>query len=651
MKNMMIKAGTAVPKMRVADPRFNTQEIISLIRKHHDCGILVFPELCLSGYTCADLFGQQALYQGVLEGLKEIEKVSAEYPETLIAVGAPIRHANALFNTAVFFSEGVMKGIIPKINIPNYSEFYEQRWFSSGKRIRNAWTMVNGREVPFGTDLFFEDPESGVCVGCDICEDLWVPDKPSTHACLAGANVIVNLSASDELIGKQDFRRTMVLQQSAACYCSYLYTSAGSDESSTDLVFSGHTLIAQDGRLLSESIFDERSSVKTAVLDIESSIFNRAHQNTFTNQKEKEYQKIPVRIRPLGGSYTIKADDLTRFLREENYEIAPFPFVPKDDEIRAKRCQRILHIQAQGLATRVRATGIKTLVIGISGGLDSTLALIVCHEARKIVPDIRIIGYTMPNEGNTTSRTYDNAIRLMQALEVEIREVPIGKSVKLHLNDIGHGEEYLGESDTTYENAQARMRTYILMDAANMENGLVVGTGDLSELALGWCTYNGDHMSMYGVNASVPKTLVQYICRVYAEMTDNKVLSETLISIVDTPISPELTPNMNGQIAQKTEEKIGKYDLNDFFLFYCMRYGFDPEKILAFASVAYPALSKESIKEAEIRFFKRFFYQQFKRSCLPDGPKVGSVTLSPRGDWRMPSDAAVSCWLEALEKA
>ena len=651
MRNQMIKAGTAVPLMKTADPSYNTAEIIRIMKQQKDLGLLVFPELCITGYTCADLFQQTVLLDEAEECLGQIAKASEKLKGLTVVVGLPVRYENSLYNCAAYVSEGSIAAIVPKVNIPNYSEFYEARWFASGRRVADLEVEIAGQKVPFGVNFLPYDPLSGALIGTDICEDLWVPDKPSTHAVLAGANIIVNLSASDEVIGKQDFRRNMVMQQSAGCYCEYLYCSAGMDESSTDLVFSGHCMIAENGRLLKDCIFPERSMVLSALLDLETCAFNRTHQTTFDSNETGWYRRVPVSVKTVNGRDEINVDDLISVLKKEEYPIGRNPFVPADDEERASRCARILQIQANGLATRVRATGIHNLVIGISGGLDSTLALIVCHEAQKLVKEIQIIGITMPSEGNTTGLTYNNALNLMKALDVEIREIPIGEGVKAHLEAIGHGEEYKGEGDTTYENAQARMRTYILMDTANMENGLVVGTGDLSELALGWCTYNGDHMSMYGVNASVPKTLVQYICRTYALTCGDENLKDVLLSIVDTPISPELTPSKNGKIAQKTEEKIGKYDLNDFFLFYALRYGFAPDKVMALAMHAYPELDKETVREAAIRFFNRFFHQQFKRSCLPDGPKVGSITLSPRGDWRMPSDASAALWLEALKKA
>ena len=650
MKNRLIKVGTAVPELKVGDVRFNTARIIELIKANSDCGLLVFPELCLCGYTCADLFGQKLLLEQCEEALGEVAAVTAELKGMTVAVGIPVEYENCLYNCCAYVSEGKIAGLVPKIFLPTYSEFYEGRWFASGRNVRGAVIELAGQEVPFGADVLAYDKASGAVIGADICEDLWVPDKPSTHACLAGANIIVNLSASDEIIGKQNFRRMMIEQQSASCYCAYLYVSSGMDESSTDLVFSGHSVIAENGRILRDSVFPKRPQVETVLIDLEAIMYNRRHQSTFETVGEKNYRRVNVGISPAGKA-VISVSELTELLKKEDYFVAKNPFVPADDAERGRRCERILQIQAHGLATRVRATGIHNLVIGISGGLDSTLALIVCNEARKIEPSIHIIAYTLPNRGNTTSLTYNNAIALMKALNTEVREVAIEDGVRRHLIDIGHGVEYKGEGDTTYENAQARMRTYILMDAANMENGLVVGTGDLSELALGWCTYNGDHMSMYAVNTSVPKTLVQYICRTYADTCGDQNLHDILLSIVDTPISPELTPSQNGQIAQKTEEKIGKYDLNDFFLFYVLRYGFEPEKIMAYALKAYDTLDIEEVRSAMIRFYNRFFHQQFKRSCLPDGPKVGSVTLSPRGDWRMPSDAAVALWIEQVKAA
>ncbi len=648
MKNTMIKAGAVVLNTKIADPLRNAEEIIRQMEDHRDCGLLAFPELCITGYTCADYFGQDALYEKSLEALKKIADATAGLSGMTAAVGCPVRYGNSLYNCAVFISEGSVKAAVPKSFIPMYSEFYEGRWFTSGGGIAGRTIRINGEDVPFGTDILLSDERSGALIGAEICEDLWVPLPPSTKAALAGANIIVNLSASDEVIGKQEYRRSIVSNQSASCYCDYIYVSAGTDESSTDLVFSGHTVIAECGKVLEESIFEPSSHVSTALLDLGVCRYNRLHQNTFSSEETGKYRLISTSAQPAGGKGELNSDGLLDILRAENYTIGKNPFVPPDMEERGKRCRMILQMQANGLATRIRNTGIRTLVIGISGGLDSTLALLVAHEMKKLVPDAHIIAITMPNRGNTTSLTYTNAMTLMRLLADDVREVPIGDGVRSHLADIGHSGEYQGEGDTAYENAQARMRTYILMDTANMEGGLVVGTGDLSELALGWCTYNGDHMSMYGVNASVPKTLVRYICESYAHTCDNEELANVLLSVAATPITPELTPSRNGRIAQKTEDKIGKYDLNDFFLYYVMRYGMEPDKILAFARYAYDA-DKEMVRTALIRFYRRFCSQQFKRSCLPDGPKIGSVTLSPRGDWRMPSDLSAALMTEILE--
>ena len=645
MKNRLLKAGAAVPSLQVGNVPYNCEVIISMMKKNQDCGLLVFPELCITGYTCADLFNQSLLLSEAITGLLKIAEASASIQRKTFVVGVPVQYGNCLYNCAAFISEGKVCGIVPKINIPTYSEFYEGRWFASGKGIVNEFITIDDESIPFGTDLLFSN-NNGILIGTEICEDLWVMDKPGTHACMAGANILVNPSASDEVIGKYEYRRNLVSSHSGDCYCGYVYSSAGNDESSTDLVFSGHCMIAESGKILNECIYPGKDHIVSALIDMDQINHDRIHPNTCINSLVN-YRHIPVSIGYCGGE-DITPSAMASILKTENRVPSRMPFVPQDDHELAQRCQSILQIQAQGLATRVRSTGIHTLVIGISGGLDSTLALLVCNEARKLVPSIKIIAITMPNKGNTTSLTYNNAISLMKLLNTEIREVEIGSGVASHLADIGHAGAYQGEGDIAYENAQARMRTYILMDTANMENGLVVGTGDLSELALGWCTYNGDHMSMYGVNASVPKTLVQYICRAYALTCGNKELKDTLLSIVDTPISPELTPNKDGAIAQKTEDKIGKYDLNDFFLYWMMRYGFEPHKILAMAMAAYDELDENVIKDALKRFYNRFFHQQFKRSCLPDGPKVGSVTLSPRGDWRMPSDASVAMWLKQL---
>ena len=647
MKNNLIAVSAVIPPLRVGDVNYNTEQIISIIKAQTDCGVIVFPELSITGYTCADLFESDLLLNASDKAVFKIAKATENTGVTAV-VGLPLRYKNNLYNCAAILSEGKVKAFVPKTFIPNYSEFYECRWFASGKDVKNAVISIAGQEIPFGVDILAEDSATGAVLGIEICEDLWLPDKPSTHAALAGANIIANLSASDELIGKQEYRTQLVKQQSGACYCAYIYVSAGTHESSTDLVFSGHTIIAQNGSLAAESVFPEYPHVEKVLVDLGIIMHDRRKQNTFENSSSV-YRHVAVRMQTAGAAEA-GISEMTSILKKYAYPLERNPFVPAENVAREARCRRILQIQANGLATRVRATGIKNLVIGISGGLDSTLALLVCAEARKIIPDIHVIAYTMPNEGNTTNLTLNNARMLMKLLADESYEVPIGEGVKLHLSQLGHAQEYQGEGDVTYENAQARMRTYILMDAANMRNGLVVGTGDLSELALGWCTYNGDHMSMYAVNTSVPKTLVKYICASYAMICGNDEIKNVLLSICDTPISPELTPSANGKIAQKTEEKIGKYDLNDFFLFYTLRYGFEPSRSAAYALYAYPELQEEKVVEAAKNFFKRFFSQQFKRSCLPDGPKVGSVTLSPRGDWRMPSDAKVALWLQDLER-
>ncbi len=646
MKNQLIKVAAVVPQLRVGDVDFNAEQVIAALREQSDSGLLVFPELTLTGYTCADLFQSDLLLRKSEEALMRLTEATERRAVTAV-VGVPIRWENSLYNCGAVLSQGRIAALVPKTFLPNYSEFYEARWFASGRDLRGATVRIGGQEVPFGTDILCGDEDSGAVLGVELCEDLWVPDKPSTHAALAGAVIIANLSASDEIIGKEEYRSHLVRQQSGACYCGYVYVSSGIGESSTDLVFSGHAMIAQSGSMLRESIFPSGARTETALLDLSCILHDRRRQNTFGTVGAEKYRKVSVSMPTVGKAET-EIGEMAEILKAQRYPVARNPFVPADGNKRDARCRRILQIQSNGLATRVRATGIKNLVIGVSGGLDSTLALIVCAEAKKLVPDIRITAYTMPNEGNTSGRTYENAVRLMKLLADEACEIPIKEGVELHLSQLGHEKTYQGEGDVTYENAQARMRTYILMDAANQKNGLVVGTGDLSELALGWCTYNGDHMSMYAVNASVPKTLVRFICSSYAELCGDSELRETLLSICDTPITPELTPSADGAFAQKTEEKIGKYDLNDFFLYYTLRYGFEPARSVAYALCAYPELTEEEVKTAARNFFRRFFSQQFKRSCMPDGPKVGSASLSPRGDWRMPSDAAVAMWLKDL---
>lgn len=647
MKNSMMKVSLLVPKMRVGDVSHNAKEIIAMLEKTEDnTSICLFPELSLTGYTCQDLFFQKSILDEVEEAIQLISK-ETELIDSLIVIGAPLRKGNKLYNTAVFLNHGEIIAVIPKTNIPNYGEFYERRWFASGKDIQRDTITILDHVVPFGTDILIEDRNSIALIGAEICEDLWVVDKPSNHIVMAGGNIILNLSASDETISKSEYRRNLVSVQSATTYSAYLYCSSGNEESSTDLVFSGHCIIAENGTILEEKKYTEAGERITAIIDLDKIEYNRIHQMTFENSSE-EYRHISVSL----PSY-FKVESVlekSKQLREDSYPISRYPFVPSNMDERKNRCLEILSIQAHGLATRVKNTGLKNLVIGISGGLDSTLALLVANEAKKIVKDIHIIGVTMPNTGNTSSLTYENSKALLDQLADEKKEVVITRTVQDHLEDIGHSLNYNGEGDVAYENAQARYRTYVLMDLANMSQGLVVGTGDLSELALGWCTYNGDHMSMYGVNASVPKTLVKYIVEAYAYYLSDEILKKTLLSIIDTPISPELTPNKEGKIEQKTEDKIGKYDLNDFFLYYVLRFGYTPEKILTFALAAYPELTLEQVKDSLIRFYQRFYTQQFKRSCLPDGVKVGSVTLSPRGDYRMPSDSSPKMMIEKVKE-
>ncbi len=643
----LLKAACLIPELKIADIHFNTESIKKLYLEKKDAAILLTPELSLIGYTAQDLFFQKSYFDEIEKALFLLKNMTA-HQENLLVVGAPLLFQNRLYNCAVYLSNGKIIGVVPKSYIPNYGEFYEARWFASGKEITGKTISIHEEEVPFGIDLLLKDENSSAVIASEICEDLWVGDKPSTKACLNGANIILNLSASDENVAKRKYRNDLVRMQSSTLYCSYLYCSSSFDESSQDLVFSGHNLIVENGSIQNETFFPTTPSSISGILDIDKSTYNRMHQSTFENRNDS-YRIIPVRLREFVQDEQ-SLEEKVSALKKENYPITRNPFVPDKKDERKERCLEILSIQAHGLATRVKNTKIHNLVIGISGGLDSTLALLVASQAKKIVPEIHIIGITMPSEGMTSNLTKNNAFDLMKELDVEIREIPIRKTVEEHLKDIHHPLSYEGEKDVAYENAQARMRTYILMDIANMESGMVVGTGDLSELALGWCTYNGDHMSMYAVNSSIPKTLVKYIVEAYSDTLADEKLSKTLKSIIDTPISPELTPNKDGKIAQKTEERIGKYDLNDFFLFYFLRYGFSPEKIMILTLLAYPEETKEHVKKSLENFYRRFFSQHFKRSCLPDGPKVGSVTLSPRGDYRMASDSCPDTLLDELRK-
>ena len=631
-----IRVAAASPKVKVSDVDFNVSQTVLLTRKaaENDTAVVVFPELGLTGYTCGDLFNQNALLNKAIDGLYDLAEQTRDL-NTVLIVGLPVQVGGKLYNCAAVVYQGEILGIVPKQNVPNYSEFYELRHFKS---FDDAENVAIEDDVCFGRMVF---DCNDLTFAVEICEDLWVASSPSEEYVNNGAQIIFNLSCSDEIIGKAQFRRDLVKMQSAKLMAAYVYCDAGIGESTQDLVFAGHNLIAENGKLLAESKRfaneNDDDAILYADIDLERIEADRRKANTFTSDLAG-YSGVEV-VR-----FDAEFPDIT-----PKRDISKTPFVPESKADLEARCEDILNMQAAGLYTRLKAINCKKAVIGLSGGLDSTLALIVTiHAFDKLGMDRKnIISITMPGFG-TTARTKNNSVNIAEQYGCTLREISISDAVTQHFKDIGHD---IDVHDITYENSQARERTQILMDIANQEGGIVVGTGDLSELALGWCTYNGDHMSMYGVNASVPKTLVQYICRTYAMMSDNTELRDILLSILDTPISPELTPSANGVIAQKTEEKIGKYDLNDFFLYYVLRFGFEPSRVLVLACLAYPELEKEFVKDAAVRFFRRFFTQQFKRSCLPDGPKVGSVTLSPRGDWRMPSDASVKLWLKELSEA
>ncbi len=635
-----IRVGTAVPTMQIANPQANVLEIIQLLElaAKDQVKVLVFPELCLTGYTCADLFHQRLLLDQAQEALRLL-LAATQKVDMLIVVGVPVESDNQLFNCAALLHQGKILGVVPKTFIPNYNEFYEKRWFSpAGGRISDTVVLCS-QVIPFGERLLFQERSSSLCLGVELCEDLWMPIPPSSYHTLYGANLMVNLSASNELVGKAAYRKALVGQQSARCLSGYIYASAGPSESTTDLVFGGHVIIAENGAILEEKQFEE-SRVVIADIDIEKLQNERRKSNSFMgNVVPQIYRTIPFAFQ--NAVTQMAPHGLKR-------QIDAYPFVPGNKEDRDVRCREIFTIQLNGLAQRLQKTGIKKAMLGISGGLDSTLALLVCLEAFTQLgysyQDIH--GITMPGFG-TTGRTKGNAQDLMQELGINSREISITEASLLHFRDIGHDPAV---QDITYENVQARERTQILMDIANKEGGLVVGTGDLSELALGWCTYNGDHMSHYAVNAGVPKTLVKYLVSWYVDTTDNPKVSRILKDILDTPISPELLPpNPAGTIEQKTEDVIGSYDLHDFFLYYMMRWGFSPAKVYLLACKAFSGKfsNLEILGWLEV-FYKRFFTQQFKRSCLPDGPKVGSICLSPRGDWRMPSDASATIWLNEI---
>ena len=636
MKYGFVKTAAVSPKIRVADTEYNAQETIRLMKEAWEKGarIIVFPELGITGYTCSDLFRQDILLNGAKKALKEIVAASKGM-DGLFFVGLPLEVNGKLYNVAAAYSDGDLLGLIPKTYIPNYSEFYEARHFTAAPVGCTSVTWQDGTTVPFGTDLLFTcKTMPGLKVAAEICEDLWTPNPPSVCHAMHGATLIVNLSASDEVTGKDSYRRDLVKIQSGRLVCGYIYASAGEGESSTDLVFGGHHLIAENGSVLAES---ERFTNETIYgdLDIERLVGERRHYTTYDVTADTDgYMEVEYEMASADASFDRYVDKA--------------PFVPGRKEEREKRCEEILAIQSMGLKKRMEHTHCKSVVIGISGGLDSTLALLVAARAvdRLNLPRTCITAVTMPCFG-TTDRTYNNACELTRRLGAQLREVDIKEAVNIHFRDIGHDSSV---HDVTYENSQARERTQILMDVANQTCGMVIGTGDMSELALGWATYNGDHMSMYGVNVSVPKTLVRHLVRYYADTCGDEKLSAILLDILDTPVSPELLPPENGTISQKTEDLVGPYELHDFYLYYMLRFGFAPDKIFYLAKQAFAGeYDDETILKWLKTFMRRFFAQQFKRSCLPDGPKVGTVAVSPRGDLRMPSDACAKLWMDSLE--
>ena len=641
MRDGFIKVAAVTPEVKVADIAFNLAEIKRRITEAAAGGakLIVFPELSISAYSCRDIFFNDLLLQKSREALLDIAAFSTDI-DALIFVGLPISRNGKLYNVAAAVNNGHILGLVPKLNVPNYGEFYETRQFTPGF-IEPTEIRIGDEFVPFGAGLLFECvgmPE--LKVGAEICEDLWVPMPPSTQLALNGASVIANLSASNEITGKSAYRRELVADQSARSYSAYIYANAAWEESTTDVVFSGHNVIAEAGTVLKESKLFTTGVIMTEI-DLNLIKSRREHMSTFP-AAENDYADtfIPETLYfDLEDTETV----LTRF-------IDPHPFVPSDNTKRERRCEEILDIQTYGLMKRIKHTGAKTAVIGISGGLDSTLALIVAVRAFDKLGLSRegVIGVTMPGFG-TTDRTYDNAVSLIHELGISFKEINISEAVRLHFKEIEHDESV---HDTTYENCQARMRTMLLMDIANKFGGLVVGTGDMSELALGWATYNGDHMSMYGVNAGVPKTLVRYLVAYYADICGTDKVKSILYDVLDTPVSPELLPpETDGSIAQRTEDLVGPYELHDFFLYHFLRNNSSPKRIFRLAEYAFgDSYDRETILKWEKNFFRRFFSQQFKRSCLPDGPKVGTVCLSPRGDLRMASDTCSALWLAELEK-
>ena len=648
-----VKVASAIPSLKVADCTYNIQQIESLIVQAEGKGveIIVFPELSISGYSCGDLFGQQLLLEKCEESLFKLLDFTRSL-QIITLVGMPVMIGGLLMNCAVVVQEGKILGVVPKTYLPNYKEFYEQRWFASATTIDDTQIHLCAQSVPFGRNLLFHTQKT--CFGIEICEDLWAPVPPSSELAMKGAEIIFNLSASNELISKHQYLLSLISQQSARCMAGYVYSSCGFGESTQDLVFAGNALIYENGTLIAQSKrFCLEEQMVISEIDTERLLTERRHNTTFSDniRLTDTTNRMDIQCQTVNPAYDF---ELTRWVN-------PHPFVPRGKAL-DERCEEIFAIQTSSLAKRIVHTGARSIVVGISGGLDSTLALLVCVKTMDMLkrPRKEVIGITMPGFG-TTDRTYNNAMSLMESLGICIKEISIKESCIRHFIDINHD---INVHDVTYENAQARERTQVLMDVANQCNGFVVGTGDLSELALGWCTYNADHMSNYGVNASIPKTLVKYLVKWVAQNSVDPESKNTLIDIIDTPISPELIPaNEKGEIQQKTEDLVGPYELHDFFLYHFLRLGFRPAKILylaqqAFTKQPHPAdpedgmsvgsYDDETIQKWLHTFCRRFFTQQFKRSCLPDGPKVGSVSLSPRGDWRMPSDASSSDWLSDL---
>ena len=638
MRDGFISVAAGTPKIRVADCRYNAEQIFTLMREADKQGVkvLVLPELCLTGYTCGDLFLQDTLLQGAEEGLQTILEATRNL-DIVTALGLPVwdKWDNKLYNCAAVIQKGEILGLVPKSYLPNYGEFYEQRWFASGSGVENGIELC-GQHVSLCVNQTFAcDTMPNLVIGVEICEDLWAPAPPSVELARKGATVILNLSASNELVGKADYRRSLVTGQSARLMCGYVYADAGEGESTTDVVFTGHNLIAENGTLLAERRF--ATGLTVSEIDVDRLIHDRRRTNTFTFGKE------PPEIWRCSFTLPVEETHLTRY-------VSPSPFVPEDAAGRAERCEEILRIASLGLKKRLEHTGAKTAVVGLSGGLDSTLALLITALAMGMLnrPASDIIAVTMPCFG-TTARTRSNAELLAERMGATLKVVDISQAVRRHFADIGQSME---NHDVTFENGQARERTQVLMDIANQTGGLVIGTGDLSELALGWCTYNGDHMSNYAVNASIPKTLVRHLVAYLARDNAKKdqALHDVLEDILDTPVSPELLPAVQGEISQRTEDLVGPYELHDFFLYYMLRWGFPPRKIYRLAVYALgKTYSRDVILKWLKTFYRRFFSQQFKRSCLPDGPKVGSAALSPRGDWRMPSDASAALWMAELE--